>query len=107
PAFGGAETYRGALLAIVYHSLFTLERVVLGLAVGTVAGVASGLLLSYSRTVRLIAWGPLNFLRMVPLLAAIPLFGFWLGANTRGTTTFIAICVWVLLVIATINAVRN
>jgi len=44
---------------------------------------------------------------MVPLLAAIPLFAFWLGANTRGTTTFIAIGVWVLLVIATINAVRN
>jgi sulfonate transport system permease protein len=107
PAFGGAETYRGAFLAIGYHSYFTLQRVILGLLVGAVAGVGSGLVISYSRTVRLIAWGPLNFLRMIPLLAAIPLFSFWLGANTKGTTTFVAIGVWVLLVIATINAVRN
>jgi sulfonate transport system permease protein len=107
PAFGGRETYLGAFLAIGYHSFFTLTRVVLGVVVGGFVGVVGGLLISYSRVVRWVAWGPLNFLRMVPLLAAIPLFGFWLGANTRGTTTFIAIGVWVLLVIATINAVRN
>jgi ABC-type nitrate/sulfonate/bicarbonate transport system permease component len=107
PAFGGRETYLGAVLAIAYHSFFTLTRVMLGVLVGGFAGVVGGLLISYSRVVRWVAWGPLNFLRMVPLLAAIPLFGFWFGANTRGTTTFIAIGVWVLLVIATINAVRN
>jgi ABC-type nitrate/sulfonate/bicarbonate transport system permease component len=107
PAFGGRETYLGAVLAIAYHSFFTLTRVMLGVLVGGFAGVVGGLLISDSRVVRWVAWGPLNFLRMVPLLAAIPLFGFWFGANTRGTTTFIAIGVWVLLVIATINAVRN
>jgi ABC-type nitrate/sulfonate/bicarbonate transport system permease component len=107
PAYGGKETYLGAVLAIGYHSYYTLTRVLLGLAVGGILGVGSGLLVSYSRTVRWVVWGPLNFVRMVPLLAAIPLFSFWLGANTRGTTTFIAIGVWVLLVIATINAVRN
>jgi len=107
PAFGGRETYLGAVLALGYHSLFTLARVVVGLLVGVAVGVLGGLLISYSRVIRWTAWGPLNFLRMVPLLAAIPLFGFWFGANTRGTTTFIAVGVWVLLVIATINAVRN
>jgi ABC-type nitrate/sulfonate/bicarbonate transport system permease component len=44
---------------------------------------------------------------MVPLLAAIPLFQFWLGANSRGTTTFIAFGVWVVLVVGTLNAVAN
>lgn len=107
PAFGGRETYLGAVLAIGYHSFFTLLRVLLGLLVGGVLGIVTGFLVSYSRVVRWVAWGPLNFLRMVPLLAAIPLFAFWLGANTRGTTTFIAIGVWVLLVIATINAIGN
>lgn len=107
PAFGGRETYLGAVLAIGYNSYFTLLRVLLGLFVGGVIGVLGGLLVSYSRLVRWVAWGPLNFIRMVPLLAAIPLFGFWFGANTKGTTTFIAIGVWVLLVIATMNAVQN
>jgi ABC-type nitrate/sulfonate/bicarbonate transport system permease component len=44
---------------------------------------------------------------MVPLLAAIPLFEFWFGATTTGTTVFIGFGVWVLLVVATINAVGN
>ena len=72
PAFGGRETYLGAVLAIGYHSYFTLVRVLLGLAVGGILGLATGFLVSYSRVMRWIVWGPLNFLRMVPLLAAIP-----------------------------------
>ena len=107
PAEGGRETYLGAVLAIGYHSYHTLVRVLLGLLIGGVLGVLTGFLVSYSRLVRWVAWGPLNFLRMVPLLAAIPLFAFWLGANTRGTTTFIALGVWVLLSIATMNAIGN
>lgn len=107
PALGGKETYLGAVLALGYHSYYTLIRVVLGLLIGGLIGIVGGLAVSYSRAMRWVFWGPLNFLRMVPLLAAIPLFEFWLGANTRGAVTFIAIGVWVVLVIATINAVRN
>ena len=67
----------------------------------------SGLLVSYYLTARRLAWPSLNFLRMVPLLAAIPLFQFWLGANARGTTTFIAFGTWVVIVVGTINAIGN
>lgn len=107
PIRGGEETYLGAFLAIAYHSLATLFRLALGLTIGVVAGVGTGLAVSYWAIVRKLAWTPMNFLRMLPLLAAIPLFQFWLGANTRGTTTFIAFGVWVVLVVGTINAVRN
>jgi ABC-type nitrate/sulfonate/bicarbonate transport system permease component len=107
PIRGGEETYLGAFLALGYHTLATLVRLVLGLTIGAFAGVASGLLVSYWLTARRLAWPSLNFLRMVPLLAAIPLFQFWLGANARGTTTFIAFGVWVVLVVGTINAVGN
>ncbi len=107
PISGGEETYLGAFLALGYHTLNTMWRLLLGLVVGIVLGVGSGLLLSYTPWVRQMAWAPLNLLRMFPLLAAIPLFQFWLGANLRGTTIFIAFGVWVLLVVATINAVRN
>jgi sulfonate transport system permease protein len=107
PIRGGEETYLGAVLALGYHSLSTLTRLLLGLGIGVAAGVGSGLVISYWATARRLAWPSLNFLRMVPLLAAIPLFQFWLGANSRGTTTFIAFGVWVVLVVGTLNAVAN
>lgn len=107
PISGGKETYLGALLALGYHSLVTFRRLLLGLGVGVFAGVGSGLAISYSSWLRRLAWTPLNLLRMAPLLAAIPLFQFWLGANTVGSTAFIGFGVWVLLVVATINAVTN
>jgi ABC-type nitrate/sulfonate/bicarbonate transport system permease component len=107
PAYGGRETYLGAFLAVAYHTWKTLTRVLLGMAFGGVTGVGAGLLVSYSVTVRRIVWGPLNFVRMVPLLAAIPLFQYWLGPNNRGTTVFIGIGVFVLLIVATINSVSN
>lgn len=107
PAYGGQQTYLGAFLAVGYHSLMTLYRLIIGLVTGIVAGVGSGLVISYWPLVRRLVWAPLNFLRMVPLLAAIPLFQFWLGANLIGTTAFIGFGIWVLLLVSTINAVGN
>ena len=107
PAYGGQETYLGAILALIYNTLCTLYRVALGLAVGVTVGVGSGLIISYSTIARRIIWGPVNFLRMVPLLAAIPLFAYWFGANAFGTTVIITISVLVLLVVTTFTAVAN
>ena len=107
PIRGGEETYLGAFLALGYHTLHTMIRLLIGLAIGVAAGLFSGVLVSYYLTARRLAWPSLNFLRMVPLLAAIPLFQFWLGANARGTTTFIAFGVWVVIVVGTINAIGN
>jgi sulfonate transport system permease protein len=107
PAYGGKETYLGAFYAIVSSSYNTLMRLVLGLLVGAVAGVGTGFIVSYWPWFRRLLWTPMNYLRMCPLLAAIPLFQFWLGATTVGTTVFIAFGVWVLLVISTLNSVRN
>lgn len=107
PSVGGDLTYRGAFLAIGWHSLNTMYRLLLGLGFGIITGVGTGLAISYWPWVRRLSWTPLNLLRMFPLLAAIPLFQFWLGANLRGTTVFITFGVWVLLVVATIHAVNN
>lgn len=107
PAFGGEETYLGAVLAVAYHSSLTLMRLLLGLGIGMAAGVGVGLIVSYWLRLRRLMWTPLNFLRMIPLLAAVPLFQFWLGANTVGTTTFVAFSVFVVLVVATMNAIAN
>lgn len=107
PLLGGPQTYLAAILGLVYNSGVTLERLLLGLLVGALAGVFCGLAVSYSIWIRRLAWTPFNWLRMAPLLAAIPLFQFWFGATTEGTTVFIGLGVWVVLVVATLNAVRN
>ena len=107
PSLGGEQTYRGAALAIGYHSALTLMRLILGLLFGTVAGILLGLAFSWSPFLRRLASTPLHILRMFPLLAMVPLFQFWVGANTVGAVVFVAYGVGVVYFATTINAVSN
>ena len=109
PAIEGPEsrTWTAVFLALGFHSFMTLSRLVAGLGVGLIAGLATGLALPYWSALRQISWAPFNFLRMIPLLAAIPWMQFALGVDLRATTLFIGFGVWVMLVVATMNAVAN
>jgi len=109
PAIDGAEsrTWTAVFLALGFHSFMTLSRLIAGLGVGLIAGLATGLALPYWSALRQISWAPFNFLRMIPLLAAIPWMQFALGVDLRATTLFIGFGVWVMLVVATMNAVAN
>jgi sulfonate transport system permease protein len=107
PSVGGEQTYLGAVLAIGYHSALTLMRLILGLLFGTVGGILLGLAFSWSPFLRRLASTPLHILRMFPLLAMVPLFQFWVGANTTGAVVFVAYGVGVVYFATTINAVSN
>ncbi len=109
PAIQGPEfrTWPAVFLALGFHSFMTLSRLIIGLSLGLVAGIITGLAIPYWPALRQISWAPFNFLRMVPLLAAIPWLQFTLGANLRATTLFIGFGVWVMLVVATMNSVAN
>ena len=107
PAFGGDRTWPAVFLALGFHSFMTLSRLVMGLALGLLAGLSTGLVISYWPILRQTSWTPMNFLRMIPLLAAIPWMQVALGPNLRGITIFIAFGVWVVLVVATMNSVAN
>ncbi len=107
PQLGGARTYLGAFLAIGYHSLQTLWRVVAGLLVGATAGVLIGLALSWSVAVRRTIALPVHLLRMCPLLALVPLFQFWFGASNLGSIVYVGYGVGVIFLVSTINAVSN
>ena len=106
-AMGGPQTYLGALLALVYHSALTLSRLVAGLALGGVGGIGLGLALCWSPLVRRTAYLPLAVLRMVPLLAMIPLFQFWVGTNAAGVIVFVAVSTGTVFLVGTINAATN
>ena len=102
-----SRSWTAVFLALGFHSFQTLFRLVLGLALGLAAGLATGLAIPYWLTLRQISWVPFNFLRMIPLLAAIPWAQFALGVDLRATTLFIGFGVWVTLVVATMNSVAN
>lgn len=104
---GFDETLWGATLGLTYNLGATLLRLVNGLAIGLVLGVGIGFLVSWSGLVRSVLAFPVHFLRMMPLLALIPLFAMWFRDKNTGSILFIAIAVFVLMFAATLNAVRN
>jgi sulfonate transport system permease protein len=106
-SMGGAKTLRGALLALAYHSALTFFRLVVGLALGATVGIALGLATAWSPVLRRAVYLPLSVFRMVPLLAMIPLFQFWVGTNTAGVIAFVAVGIGAIYLVGTINAVAN
>jgi ABC-type nitrate/sulfonate/bicarbonate transport system permease component len=107
PSEGGDHTWLGTALALLYHSIITLTRLLTGLIAGLAIGLFTGLAIPYWPTLRKLAWTPMNFMRMIPLLAAIPWLQWALGPNIGTTTLFISFGVWVTLVVASINSVAN
>jgi sulfonate transport system permease protein len=106
-SMGGEQTLRGALLALAYHSGLTWARLLAGMALGAVIGIGGGLLLSASSALRRATYLPLTILRMVPLLAMVPLFQFWVGTSTKGVIAFVAYGTAVVYLVGTMNAVAN
>jgi sulfonate transport system permease protein len=104
---GGPETLTGAFLALGDGVLTTGLRMLLGMALSVTLGVAVGLAIGYQRGVRRFAFGPLNWLGTLPLLATVPLFAFWFGATTKAAVLFILFGAGITILRATLNAVEN
>jgi sulfonate transport system permease protein len=106
-SIGGAKTIHGALLALAWHSALTFFRLAVGLAIGAGLGISLGLATAWSPALRRFVYLPLSIFRMVPLLAMIPLFQFWVGTNTAGVIAFVAVGTGAIYLVGTINAVSN
>jgi sulfonate transport system permease protein len=106
-AEGAERTYLAALMSVLVHSLDTILRFAVGLALGGIGGLLLGLAISWSRWSRRLVELPLQFLRTLPLLAMVPLFQLWFGTYSAGKILFIAYGVGVIVFAGTVNAVRN
>ena len=106
-ALGGEKTYHGALLALGYHSALSIGRLAAELAIGAAFGIGLGLVIAWSPLLGRMTFLPLSVFRMIPLLAMIPLFQFWVGTNSAGVIAFVAVGTGAVYLVGTINAVAN
>ena len=90
-------------------ALWTSLRIVLiGLAIGGISGISVGLLLGYSPTIRRFFEATLdNLVRPVPFIAFIFLMILWFRVETVRLVALVAIGIFLLLSLTTLEAVRN
>lgn len=104
----GAElTLSNAIRAIAENTVASGGRLLLGLIIGAVIGIGAGLALGWSRRLRYLIEAPLLAIRVVPLLALLPLFLAWFGGREAGAVSFIAYAVFAILFVSTLEAIRN
>jgi ABC-type nitrate/sulfonate/bicarbonate transport system permease component len=104
---GAETTFGNAVQVLVENTLISARRLLLGLVIGGAAGIGVGLLFGWSARIRALAEGPLLLVRTIPLLALIPLFLTWFGGTDTGIVSFIAFAVFSMLLINTVEAIRN
>ena len=86
----------------------SLRMVFFGLSIGGVAGLTVGLLFGYSPAIRRLFEATLdNLVRPVPFFAFIPLMVLWFGIGWPPQVALVAIGIFLLLSLTTIEAVRN
>ncbi len=104
---GKVSSYAGALRVLGQESISTLWRVIGGTIFGIVLGVAAGLIMGWSPVVRRFLAPPIEFVRMIPSLALLPLFMLWFGGREVGTVLFVMLAIFIILVINTVVAIGN
>lgn len=89
------------------HMGATLRRVLLGLGLGALGGIAVGLAMSANRYVRGLLDPQIESLRPIPPIAAIPFFILWFGLAEHGKVILVALATFMIMVVTTTEAVKN
>jgi ABC-type nitrate/sulfonate/bicarbonate transport system permease component len=89
------------------HLRYTIEQTLLGSAIGVVVGVGIGLVMTRWALARGLLDVPIQVLRTVPPLAAIPFLLIWFGPTRTAQLGLVAFYVAVMMVVTTVNAVGN
>lgn len=89
------------------HIGASMYRIIMGFAIGSLVGIIMGLIIGWNKTVRNIMEPLVEFFRPMPPLALIPLFILWFGIGDKSKIIVIAFGAWVVLIVNTIEAVRN
>lgn len=89
------------------HLRHTIVFTLIGSVVGVAAGIATGVAMARWGRVRAVAELPIEVLRTIPPLAAIPFFLIWIGTTAFGQVMMVAFYAFVMMVVTTLNAAAN
>ncbi len=93
--------------SLVYHSLFTLMEVVIGMAIGVGAASLLGYLLAKSPTAERLLAPYLVASQSVPVVAIAPLLVIWLGSGISSKVLVCALIVFFPVLINTMVGIRT
>lgn len=93
--------------SLAKHAILTLLRVLASFAGGSLLGVLVGLAMSRWRLLYAALEPLIELLRPVPPIALIPFFILWFGIGTSGKLVLAGLGCFMVMVIQTIEAVRN
>ena len=89
------------------HLLHTIGYTLGASALGVVFGVSFALAASRSRVLRAVTEVPIELLRTIPPLAAIPFILIWIGPGNPAQLMMVGYYVFVMMVVTTLNAAAN
>lgn len=91
---------------LIGHIWASMKRVLGGLLIASVSGIAFGLLIGWSKTCRRILKPIFEMIRPVPALAWIPLFTIWLGIGEQSKVGLVTLGCFMPIVVNTFSGVR-
>jgi sulfonate transport system permease protein len=92
---------------LLWHIVVTTVRVVVGFALGVVAGTLLGALCGYSIVARRLLDPTLQGLRAIPSIAWVPLFILWLGIFEASKVALIAVGVFFPIYLGVAGAIMH
>ena len=95
------------LARLGFNAFATFARLISGLIIGSIAGMFVGLAMMRSPIVYAILDPQIESMRPVPPIAMIPFFILWFGLAETGKILIISLGTFMVLVVATVEAVRN
>lgn len=101
------ERQGGGSSGLAPHLLHTISFTVLGALLGSGLALAVALLMARFRVVDDVLRLPIDALRTIPPLAAIPFLLIWLGPTLASQLTLLIFYSFVMVVVGTLNALDN
>jgi len=86
------------------HAWFSLERVFLGFAIGVTVGIVLGALMVAIRPIRRTLDPLVEAMRVLPMIAFIPMFVVWFGIGNQPKIVLIAVAVVPIMIVSVVAA---